>query len=162
MQETLGLVWKPFARTDWLPGALIASFLAVIPWTYLIWTGSISTIWPLFGMANQMLACVALAVGTTVIINSGKAKYAWVTMVPLAFISVIELTAGYQNIMYNYLPLTRNPATSFVGWLDIVIVVLLMIGLTIVLIGAALKWYRVAIKGEPHQPPIIEPLTAAD
>jgi carbon starvation protein len=149
MQETVGLVWKPFAKTDWLPGAIIASLLAVVPWTYMIWTGSIATIWPLFGMANQMLACVALCVGTTFIINSGKTRYAWVTMAPLAFITVIELTAGYQNVVNNYWPKRL--------YLNTGITVSLMIGLVIVIIGSAWKWYRVAIKGEPH-PPQSQPL----
>ncbi|QQS49569.1 MAG: carbon starvation protein A [Acidobacteriota bacterium] len=134
MQETIGTVWKPFARTDWLPGAIIASLLAVIPWTYLIWTGSIATIWPLFGMANQMLACVALCVGTTFIINSGKGRYAWVTIIPLAFISVIELTAGYQNIAYNYWPKGL--------YLNAGITALLIVGLVIVIVGSVIKWSR--------------------
>ncbi len=134
MQETIGTVWKPFARADWLPGAIIASLLAVIPWTYLIWTGSIATIWPLFGMANQMLACVALCVGTTFIINSGKRRYAWVTIVPLAFISVIELTAGYQNIAYNYWPKGL--------YLNSAITALLIAGLIIVIVGSVMKWSR--------------------
>ncbi len=115
MQETMGVIYKPFARTDWLPGAIIASVLAVVPWAYMIWTGSIDTIWPLFGMANQMLACVALCVGTTVIINAGRARYAWVTMLPLAFISVIEFTAGYQNIVDNYWPKQLYLNTSITG-----------------------------------------------
>jgi carbon starvation protein len=157
MQETLGAVYKPFAKTDWLPGAIVASFLAVFSWAYFIWTGSISTIWPLFGMANQMLACVALCVGTTVIINSGRARYAWVTITPLAFISVIEMIAGYQNIAYNYWPLTANPETSFRGFLYTIITASLMLGLTIVVVGSVRKWYRVAIKGEPHRPGISQP-----
>jgi carbon starvation protein len=152
MQETVGLVWKPFARTDWLPGAVIASFLAVMPWTYLIWTGSIDMIWPLFGMANQMLACVALCVGTTFIINSGRARYSWVTILPLSFVSVIEMTAGYQNIFNNYLPKER--------YLHAGITVCLMAGLVIVIIGSARKWYRVGIKGEPHQPILSRPVMA--
>ncbi|NOT64404.1 MAG: hypothetical protein HOP19_29650, partial [Acidobacteria bacterium] len=143
MQETLGLAHPKFAQTDWRPGVLIASILAVMPWTYLILTGSIATIWPLFGMANQMLACVALCVCTTFLINRGKARYAWVTILPLSFLIVIELTAGYQNLLNNYLPkgLILNAS----------ITVSLMIGLVIVVIGSALKWHRVAIKGIPHQ-----------
>lgn len=144
MQETVGTVWKPFARTDWLPGAIVASLLAVVPWAYLIWTGSIATIWPLFGMANQMLACVALCVGTTFIINTGRARYAWVTILPLVFISVIELVAGYQNVFNNYLPKQL--------YLNAGITIGLMIGLVIVIVGSAMKWYRVVVKGIPHQP----------
>lgn len=138
MQETIGTVYKPFARADWVPGAIIASLLAVIPWTYLIWTGSIATIWPLFGMANQMLACVALCVGTTFIINSGRGRYAWVTIVPLAFISVIELTAGYQNFAFNYWP---NGL-----YLNAAITACLIAGLIIVIIGSVTKWVKVSRK----------------
>ncbi len=153
-QETLGAIYKPFARTNWLPGVIVASVLAVMPWAYLIWTGSIDTIWPLFGMANQMLACVALAVCTTWLINHGKVKFAWITMTPLAFISVIELTAGYQNVFNNYLPKQL--------YLNTGITLALMLGLLIVIIGSATKWYRVVIKGEPHQPIMTEPLTTGD
>ncbi len=152
MQETLGAVSQKFARADWLPGAIVASALAVIPWAYLILTGSISTIWPLFGMANQMLACVALCVGTTFIINSGRARYAWVTITTLAFLSVIELTAGYQNVTNNYLPKKL--------YLNTGITIGLMIGLSVVIIGSAAKWYRVAIKGESRRPAISQPLAA--
>jgi carbon starvation protein len=158
VQETLGTIYKPFAKTDWLPGAFIASFLAVFSWGYLIWQGTISTIWPLFGMANQMLACVALCVGTTVIISAGKARYSWITIIPLAFISVIEMVAGYENITGNYWPLTDNPQTSFRGYLFTVITAFLMFGLTVVIIGSVRKWYRLTIKGEPQQPAISEPL----
>ncbi len=150
MQETLGLAHKKFAQTDWWPGVIIASILAVVPWTYLVLTGSITTIWPLFGMANQMLACVALCIGTTFLVNRGKARYMWVTILPLSFLTVIELTAGYQNLMNNYLPKGL--------YLNAGITILLMIGLVIVIIGSALKWYRVAIKGEPHQGLAQEPV----
>jgi carbon starvation protein len=152
MQEMLGTVHKKFAQTDWLPGAVLASVLAVVPWTYMILKGSIATIWPLFGMANQMLACVALCVGTTFIINSGRARYSWVTILPLTFVSVIEITAGYQNIADNYLPKQL--------YLNAGITVCLMVGLVIVILGSARKWYRVAIKGEPHQPLMNQPLMA--
>jgi carbon starvation protein len=152
MQEMLGAVHKKFAQTDWLPGAILASVLAVVPWTYMILKGSIATIWPLFGMANQMLACVALCVGTTFIINSGRARYAWVTILPLTFVSIIEIVAGYQNIISNYLPKQL--------YLNAGITVCLMAGLVIVILGSARKWYRVAIKGEPHQPLMKQPLMA--
>src|SRR5262249_46962843 len=150
MQELLGRVNEKFTQTDWMPGAIVAGVLAVVPWTYLILTGDIDKVWPLFGMANQMLACVALSVGTTFIINSGKARFAWVTILPLAFIVVIEMTAGYQLVLYNYIPRQRYLLTG--------IAVSLMVGLVIVVIGSAAKWYRVAIKGEPHKPAIHQPI----
>ena len=78
--EFLGRAYAPFARHDWMPGAMVSTALVVAAWAYFIWAGSISTIWPMFGIANQLLASVALAVGTTVIINAGRARYAWVTL----------------------------------------------------------------------------------
>ena len=86
VQEFLGQFHAPMARQEWLPGSIVSTLLVVCAWGYFIWTGSISTIWPMFGIANQLLASVALAVGTTIIVNSGKARYAWVTLVPLAFV----------------------------------------------------------------------------
>ena len=93
MHELLGRVHKPFANTAWLPGNLVTSALVVLAWGYLIWTGNISTLWPLFGTGNQLLATIALAVTTTFLINMGKAKYAWVTAVPMCFVGVTTLTA---------------------------------------------------------------------
>ena len=69
LQEFVGRVYKPFARTDWLPGSMISTTVICLAWGYFIWTGSIDTIWPMFGVANQLLASVALAVGTTILIN---------------------------------------------------------------------------------------------
>ena len=77
----------------------------VLAWGYFIWTGSINTIWPMFGIANQLLAAVALAVGTTIIINMGRAKYAWVTFVPLCFVATTTLTAGYMSVRDNFWPM---------------------------------------------------------
>src|SRR5262245_29508173 len=78
IQEFAGRVYKPFGRTDWLPGTLMATLLMVFAWAYFIWTGNISTIWPLFGVGNQLLAVVALDVRTTVGFESGSSQYAWI------------------------------------------------------------------------------------
>jgi carbon starvation protein len=112
IQEFGGRVWKPLGRTDWLPGNLLATIIMVMAWGYFIWTGNISSIWPLFGVANQLLAVVALAVGTTVIINLGRARYAWVTFVPLCFVTVTTLTAGYLSVRDIFWPLTAAPDAS--------------------------------------------------
>ena len=82
LHELLGKVHKPFSNTAWLPGNLVTSALVVMSWGYLIYTGSISTIWPLFGTGNQLLATIALAVTTTFLVNMGKAKYAFITAIP--------------------------------------------------------------------------------
>ncbi len=98
LQELGGKVYEPLSRTGWLPGNIGASFLVVCAWGYLIYSGNISSIWPMFGVANQLLAAVAFGVGTTVIVKSGKLKYAWVTFIPMVFMFATTLTASYQLI----------------------------------------------------------------
>ena len=73
-------------------------------WGYLLYTGNISTIWPMFGTANQMLAAIAFAIGTTIIIKMGKQKYAMITIIPMIAITIITVTAAFSNIFGNYLP----------------------------------------------------------
>jgi carbon starvation protein len=93
-----GRFYKKLEEPTWLPGSIVTSALVVTAWAAFIWSGSISTIWPMFGIANQLLAAVALCVATTIIINSGRAKYAWVTILPLAFVSTTTLVAGFKSI----------------------------------------------------------------
>ena len=104
LQESLGKFYKPFARTDWLPGNIIASLIVVFAWGYFIYTGSISTIWPMFGTANQLLAGIALVIGTSYLINNGKARYSWVTIIPMIFVLGTTLTAGFENVINIYYP----------------------------------------------------------
>ncbi len=94
LQETVGRVFKPFARPDWLPGALLASAIITGGWGWLIYTGSIDTIWPMFGIANQALAVLALALVTTWLINTGRMRYAFVTLVPMLWVCSTTLSAG--------------------------------------------------------------------
>ncbi len=148
VQEFGGRVWKPFERTDWLPGALFSTALVVFGWAYFIWTGNISTIWPMFGTANQLLAAVALAVGTSAIINAGKARYMWVTLVPMLFVATTTLTAGWLNVVDNFLPLTQNPATSTQGYVNSILTIVMMICAVIILIESFRRWYKVLVKKE--------------
>ena len=104
LQEMIGRVVPKFEEKRWMPGIIITSVLFTGSWGYLVYTGEISTIWPLFGMANQLLATCALIVGTTMIIRLGKAKYAWVTALPALFMIPVTLSAGFANILHNYLP----------------------------------------------------------
>jgi hypothetical protein len=76
LQEFLGRVYQPFSNTAWVPGSLISTSLIVFGWGYFVYTGNVNTIWPMFGVANQLLGVVALSVATTVIVNIGKARYA--------------------------------------------------------------------------------------
>jgi len=98
LQELGGKVYSPLSRTGWLPGNIAASFLVVCLWGYLIYSGNISSIWPMFGVANQLLAAVAFGIGTVVIIKSGKLKYAWVTFIPMVFMFSTTLTASWKLI----------------------------------------------------------------
>src|SRR5207237_5469538 len=124
--------WKPFARTSWMPGTIIATALVVIAWSYLILKGSISQIWPMFGIANQLLPAVALCVGTSVILNSGRVKYAWTTMFPLAFVATTTLYAGWRSIFDNFLRLG-----TFSGNLDAVLTAILMLCVLVILASSA-------------------------
>jgi carbon starvation protein len=104
IQDLVGNVWRPFARTSWLPGNIIASALIVAAWGYFLYAGvndpqgGIYQLFPLFGIANQLLAAVALTVGTTILIKMGKLRYAWVTALPLAWDAAVTLTASWQKI----------------------------------------------------------------
>jgi carbon starvation protein len=104
LQDTLGNVWKPIGRVSWLPGLWATSAVVVAAWGYFLYTGvtdplgGINQLFPLFGIANQLLAAVALTVATTLIIKAGKLKWAWVTGVPLAWDAAVTLTASYQKV----------------------------------------------------------------
>src|SRR5205809_4943447 len=91
-----GRFYRKLEEPNWLPGSILTSAAIVAAWTAFIWSGSISTIWPMFGIANQLLASVALCVATSILINTGKARSSWVTLVPLSFVGSTTLVAGYQ------------------------------------------------------------------
>ncbi len=160
LQELLGKVHTPFANAKWLPGNLITTTLVVLGWGYLIYTGSISTLWPLFGTGNQLLATIALAVSTTFLINMGKAKYAWITAVPMLFVGVTTLTAGVLSIKNIFWPLTKVPGKMFTGYLDSILMTMFVIGVILVLFGAARRcWMTLHGAPIPKQafgPPVVD------
>jgi carbon starvation protein len=149
VQEFLGQFYAPMGRQEWIPGAVFSTLLVVFGWAYFIWTGNIGTIWPMFGIANQLLAAVALAVGTTIIINEGKARYAWVTLVPLAFVSITTLSAGVLSVRDSFWPMAVGPDASvhFQGWVNTIATVTMMICVVVIIANALWKWRRVLTEG---------------
>ena len=143
-----GRFYRRLEQPNWLPGSLLTSGLVVAAWAAFIWSGSISTIWPMFGIANQLLAAVALCVATTVIINMGKARYSWVTIAPLSFVATTTLVAGYQSIRDIFWPQAQNPATSTPGYINTILTALIMIAAVIVLVDSVRRWIGGARGGE--------------
>jgi carbon starvation protein len=145
LQEAMGTVYKPFAQPNWLPGASLATAIIVAAWGYFIYTGNINQIWPMFGVANQLLGCVALAVATTILINMGKVRYTWVTIAPLVFLAVNTFYGGFLNIRDNFWPLTygANAALHVQGYI-LSICTAIMLVLAVLILGSAInKWVSV-------------------
>jgi len=160
LQELMGRVHKPFANSAWLPGNLIATSCVVSGWGYLIYTGTISTIWPLFGTGNQLLATIALSISTTFLINMGKAKYALITAIPMCFVGVTTVTAGILSIKNTFWPLTSKPGQMFTGYLDTTLMGIFILGVVLVVFDAARRWVAVLNGAEPPAeafgPPVAE------
>jgi len=99
LQDILGYVYKPFARKDWMPGVVTTSAIVSLAWGYMLYTGDISSIWPMFGATNQTLSALALAIGTTILLRIGRKKvYALITFIPCALITITTLAAGMMNV----------------------------------------------------------------
>ena len=148
LQELLGKAHGRFANHAWLPGNVIASSLVVLSWGYLIYTGNISTLWPLFGTGNQLLATIALAVSTTFLINMGKQKYAWITAVPMCFVGVTTVSAGVLSIKTIFWPLTLNPTQAFSGYLDSILMATFIVAVILV-VGDAMRRWTLTLRGFP-------------
>ena len=145
VQEFGGRVWKKLGDAEWLPGSLGATAFMVLAWGYFIWTGNINTIWPLFGIANQLLGAVALAVATTVLINMGRTRVAWVTFLPLCFLSVTTMTAGYMSIRDNFWPLAvhTNPDLHVQGYVLSISTTIMMACCLMIMSAAIWRWIAV-------------------
>jgi carbon starvation protein len=143
-----GRFYRKLEQPNWLPGSILTSALVVTAWAAFIWSGSISTIWPMFGIANQLLAAVALCVGTTMIINSGKARYAWVTILPLSFVATTTLVAGWQSITNIFWPLAQRPETAVQGYINTFLTATIMTAAIVILADSIRRWFGMGKRPE--------------
>jgi carbon starvation protein len=185
LQELAGQIWRPLGRTSWYPSTVLASALVVGGWGYFLVQGvldplgGINSLWPLFGISNQLLASVALCVGTTMIIKSGKARYAWVTLLPLAWLLAATLTAGWQKVFADdprlgFLAHAAQTAAQVVSGamdashgarlifndrLDAAVTVAFMVVTVLVLVASAREWVLILTRRKPakaQESPFVE------
>ena len=161
LQDALGHIWKPLGRTSWYPSIVFTSALIAGAWGYFLWQGvrdplgGINSLWPLFGIGNQLLATVALCVATTIIIKMGKARYMFVTLVPLVWLVLVTFTSSWQkmfdaNPRIGFLAHASQLAASggnarliFNDRLDAVVTGVLLIMVALVLLVSTVEWVRV-------------------
>ena len=139
VQEAMGKLSPRLGRTDWLPGAVFATLVVTAGWGALVYTGSIDTIWPMFGIANQLLAALALALITTLLVNSGRGRYAWVTLLPMLFVVSTTMTAGVRMVGWTF-PAMYDAGQPFKATLCIALTVIVMACVGTLLLLAAAKW----------------------
>jgi len=181
MLQDLGRhVWAPFGRVSWYPAVLMSSALIVAMWGHFLYQGvidplgGINSLWPLFGISNQLLATVALCVGTTIIIKMGKSRYAWVTMLPLVWLTLVTMSAGWEKlfspdvrlgflshahlierqIAANALPAAIKTITDarrviFNDYLDAGVAAFFMISVVVILADSVREWVAVLAGRKP-------------
>jgi carbon starvation protein len=179
LQELLKHVYAPLGRYSWYPSILLSSALVVAFWGYFLYQGvidplgGINSLWPLFGIANQLLAAVALCVVTTILVKMGKLKHAWVTLLPLAWLASATLTAGYQKVFsplpaLGFLAHARSLANStnpdaarmiFNDRIDAALALFFMAVVVVVIAASAREWWMVAANRKAprvHEAPYVE------
>src|SRR5438876_154732 len=169
LQEIVGHVWPRFAETSWYPSVIASSALVVAGWGYFLYQGvvdplgGINSLWPLFGISNQLLAAVALCVGTTILIKMGRGRFAWVTAAPLAWLVTVTMTAGWQKVFSAdprlgflahaaSLAGSANPDTArltFNDRLNTFVALLFMTVVTILIVTSLREWWLVLSRRKP-------------
>ena len=164
LQDALGHIWKPLGRTSWYPSIIATSALMVAAWGYFLWQGiqdplgGINSLWPLFGICNQLLAAVALCVATSVIVKMGRARYMWVTLTPLSWLVAVTFAAGWHKVfdpnpliglLAHARQLAAGPAMADLGRrifndrLDAAVCALLVILVSVIVLESAMQWISV-------------------
>jgi carbon starvation protein len=179
LQDLLGHVIKPLGRVSWYPAVVISSVIFVAMWGHFLYQGvvdplgGINSLWPLFGIANQLLAAVALCVGTTILIKMGRQRFAWVTAVPLAGIVTITMTAGWQKVFaadpkLGFLAHAAALAGSadphaarliFNDRLNTFMALLFMVVVGVLIVTSVREWWLVLSgrkRAETHETPYVE------
>jgi carbon starvation protein len=183
IQELGGRVWKPFGRTSWMPGILISSALIVGAWGYFLYQGvvdplgGINSLWPLFGIANQLLAAVALVLATTILLKMKRTRWIWVTLIPMAWLVIVTMTASWQKIFHpnpriGFLAQANELAAQIAAGsiaaekiaemqrlifnqrLDAVVTAILAVMILVLVVEAVMQWTRILTKR--HEPVLHE------
>jgi carbon starvation protein len=150
VQEMGGTLYPSLKELTWRPGVIGASLAVVGSWGYLLATGTVSTIWPMFGVANQLLGMLALCVGTTVLIKMNKAQYVWVTAVPMVFVGTITLTASYELVLFFVgKAKAAGAGEGMPYYLDAALVGLVVVLALVALVDSIVKWYGFLIQKKP-------------
>src|SRR5438876_309277 len=179
LQEIVGHVWPRFGETSWYPSVIASSAVIVAGWGYFLYQGvadplgGINSLWPLFGISNQLLAAVALCVGTTILIKMGRARFAWVTLTPLAWLVIVTMTAGWQKVFSPdprlgflahaaSLAGSSNPDAArliFNDRLNTFVALLFMTVVAVLIVTSLREWWLVLSRRKPalvHEAPFVE------